>query len=145
MKNQLIYQLRRAFTCCLSARPFLYIWLDKKIPMKTKWSRAWWSRWLPLYSLFFTLLARQTMLQVWQDVQAGSRPSLRCSPPRLLLSLSLSISLPVQPLSHSHLPPFAFTSFSTCLPQAKDQLAAFTGQMRGSQLQPRRKLTYLLA
>lgn len=38
------------------------------------------------------VLARQTMLQVWQDVQAGSRPSPRCSPPHLLLSLSLQFS-----------------------------------------------------
>lgn len=39
----------------------------------------------------------------------------------------------------------SFYSFSPCLPQAKDQLATLTGQVRGSQLQPRRKLTYLLA
>lgn len=45
------------------------------------------------------VLARQTMLQVWQDVQAGSRPSPRCSLPHFLLSLCLQLSPSSTPFS----------------------------------------------
>lgn len=30
-----MYHFRREFTCCLSARPLLYIWLHTKIPIKS--------------------------------------------------------------------------------------------------------------
>lgn len=80
----------------------------------------------------------------WIKAQSQAPP-----PPLPLACLSLQFS-PIQPPSPSHPPLFSFhfltfNSFSPRLPQAKDQLATFTGQVRGSQLQPRRKLTYLLA
>lgn len=72
------------------------------------------------------------------------------APLLFLHSLSRCNSLQIQTPSPSHPPLFhfhflPFTSFSPCLPQAKDQLATFTGQVRGSRLQPKKKLTYLLA
>lgn len=103
------------------------------------------------YPLLSSLvLARQTMLQVWQDVQAGSRPSPRCPPPSLSPQSLSAILSQLNLFLLLILPYFPFTFFLSihspiCLTQAKDQLATFTGQVRGSQLQPRRKLTYLLA
>lgn len=94
------------------------------------------------------MLARQTMLQVWQDVQAGSRPSTWCP-----ISLPHALCLPPSPsvLSKSnHLlfsllfyyPSLHLTCFHHPILTTSQRLAAtFAGQLKGRQ-HPRRKMTY---
>lgn len=79
----------------------------------------------------------------WIEAKSQVCPPTSLTPQFLSAALSQFILLLHPPILCLHFLPF--NSFFPCLPQAKDQLATFTGQVKGSQLQPRRNLTYLLA
>ena len=119
----------------------------RKIPMTAHWRRAQWTRWLLPYSPHLCLPDRRCYrCDKMSKLDQGPVPGV---PLFTSSSASLWSSHPNQPLFPFHPPSFCFVflpfnSVSPCLPQAKDQLATVTGQVRGSQPQSRRKLTYLL-